>query len=269
MLISAAPVAIPVSTANPPTEAVASEAAQKTPVPEPTPTTENPNTRNSTDTNEHPKNSALQAEREAQHSHDSREQKDSAEDSPRRDTEQQQQKQKEQQQSREVEQLKSIDREVKAHEAAHASAGGQLAGSPQLTFKTGPDGNRYAVAGEVSIDISKVANNPQATIAKMSQVQRAALAPADPSPQDLKVAALSSQIANQARVELNLERKEVAEAALQEADKSESLAPAQSESERPANPLEAKRIRLQLNRRIIDTGALDDINEEPMLRASA
>ena len=36
----------------------------------------------------------------------------------------------------------------------------------------------------------------------MEQVKKAALAPSDPSPQDLKVAAIAEAIENQARVEL-------------------------------------------------------------------
>jgi hypothetical protein len=80
--------------------------------------------------------------------------------------------------------------------------GGQYAGAPSYTFKRGPDGQSYAVAGEVPIDTSVIPGDPQATIEKMQQVQRAALAPADPSPQDLKVAAQAAAKANEARGEL-------------------------------------------------------------------
>ena len=88
-----------------------------------------------------------------------------------------------------VQELQKADREVRAHEQAHKAAGGAHAGSP--TFKTvrGPDGKSYAVSGEVKIDTSPVANNPDATIRKLEQVKRAALAPANPSGQDRRVAA--------------------------------------------------------------------------------
>jgi hypothetical protein len=89
----------------------------------------------------------------------------------------------------EVQRLKSRDADVRAHEQAHASAGGSHAGSPSYEFETGPDGRRYAVGGEVSIDTSEVAGDPKASISKMQQVVRAANAPADPSGQDRKVAA--------------------------------------------------------------------------------
>lgn len=89
----------------------------------------------------------------------------------------------------EVQRLKNRDTEVRAHEQAHASAGGSHAGSPSYEFETGPDGRRYAVGGEVSIDTSEVSGDPKASISKMQQVMRAATAPAEPSGQDRKVAA--------------------------------------------------------------------------------
>ena len=92
-----------------------------------------------------------------------------------------------------VEQLKARDREVRAHEQAHLNAAGSVAlGGPSFSFQTGPDGRRYAVGGEVAIDTSPVAGNPQATIAKAKQIQRAALAPAEPSAPDRQVAAGSA-----------------------------------------------------------------------------
>ncbi len=51
--------------------------------------------------------------------------------------------------------------------------------------------------------MSEVANDPQATIAKMQQVQRAALAPAEPSAQDRQVAARAQQKMAAAQQELN------------------------------------------------------------------
>jgi hypothetical protein len=94
----------------------------------------------------------------------------------------------------EINKLKSRDQEVRAHEMAHVAAGGQyVRGSAQYEYQTGPDGKRYAVGGEVSIDTAEVPDNPQATITKMQVVQKAALAPADPSSQDRAVAAQAAQ----------------------------------------------------------------------------
>ncbi len=105
---------------------------------------------------------------------------------------------------RQIQQLKARDREVRAHEAAHVAAGaGLIRGGTNFTYQRGPDGVQYAVGGEVNIDTSKVANNPQATIQKAQQIRSAALAPAQPSSQDRNVAAKAAQLAIEARAELN------------------------------------------------------------------
>ena len=101
-----------------------------------------------------------------------------------------------------VEDLKRRDAEVRSHEQAHSSAGGPYAGSPRLQFTRGPDGKFYAVAGEVSIDTSAIAGNPQATIRKMQQVKRAALAPQQPSVQDRRIAAEADRKMLRARQEI-------------------------------------------------------------------
>jgi hypothetical protein len=102
-------------------------------------------------------------------------------------------------------QLQATDRKVRAHELAHLAASGGLAtGGPIYTYQKGPDGVNYAVGGEVSIDTSP-AKTPEETIAKAAIIIAAALAPADPSPQDRAVAAAASQLAQQARAELQAE----------------------------------------------------------------
>jgi hypothetical protein len=102
----------------------------------------------------------------------------------------------------EIDELKKRNTEVIAHEQAHASAGGQYAGSPNYSYETGPDGVQYAVSGEVSIDTAKIADDPQATIVKAQQIKRAALAPAEPSSQDRTVAAAADRLASNARQEI-------------------------------------------------------------------
>jgi hypothetical protein len=126
--------------------------------------------------------------------------------SERSDSESTQQvRNQEQQQKQDLELVRVLsqrDSEVHAHENAHSAVGGQYAGSASYTYQRGPDGVNYAVGGEVSIDVGVIPGNPQATLEKMQLVQRAALAPAEPSSQDRKVAALASQQANQARAEI-------------------------------------------------------------------
>ncbi|MFW6387265.1 MAG: putative metalloprotease CJM1_0395 family protein [Thermodesulfobacteriota bacterium] len=110
------------------------------------------------------------------------------------------------QELQEVQELKQRDQKVRTHEAAHAAVGGEYAGAPSLEYETGPDGRRYAVSGEVNIDLSEVKGDPQETIDKMEQVQAAALAPAQPSAQDRRVAARAAQIAAQARMDMRMEQ---------------------------------------------------------------
>lgn len=101
----------------------------------------------------------------------------------------------------EIEHLKERDQEVRTHENAHQRAGGAYAGFPQYSYTKGPDGKDYITDGSVSISVSEE-STPQKTIEKMEQVQRAALAPAEPSGQDLKVASQAANIENEARREL-------------------------------------------------------------------
>ncbi|MEI7811835.1 MAG: putative metalloprotease CJM1_0395 family protein [Ignavibacteria bacterium] len=101
-----------------------------------------------------------------------------------------------------VEQLQKIDKEVQDHEAAHQAAAGNLFLGKTFTYRIGPDGNRYAVAGEVNIDTSAVPGNPKATIDKMERIKSAAMAPGDPSAQDMKVAAAAASAEIEARKEL-------------------------------------------------------------------
>ena len=142
------------------------------------------------------------------------------------------------QQQQQITELASRDREVRSHEQAHAAVGGSYAGAPTYSFKRGPDGQTYAVGGEVSIDVSPIPNDPAATLRKMEVVQQAALAPAEPSAQDLRVAAQAQVLAAQARSELAaLQREEVAAAAAER--KAEAQAreeQEQAEQEEPAAP---------------------------------
>ncbi len=104
---------------------------------------------------------------------------------------------------KEVRKLKDKDRRVRAHEQAHLSAAGGLARSgAKFEYQTGPDGQRYAVGGEVSIDTSAVEGDPQATLRKAERIRRAALAPADPSAQDRAVAAEAAAMAAEAQQDL-------------------------------------------------------------------
>lgn len=102
-----------------------------------------------------------------------------------------------------IRKLAARDREVRAHEQAHSSVGGEFAGAIRYTTVRGPNGVSYAVGGEVPIRLGAVAGDPRQTLQNAQQIQRAALAPADPSPADRRIAARAVQIAIQARQELS------------------------------------------------------------------
>ena len=106
-----------------------------------------------------------------------------------------------------VSELKQIDQAVKRHEMAHVVAGGRyILSGANYSYKTGPDGKRYVISGEVSIDTAPVPGDPKETINKMRQVHRAALAPVDPSPQDRRVASTAMAISTKAMAELMVTR---------------------------------------------------------------
>jgi len=111
-----------------------------------------------------------------------------------------------------ISQLKARDGEVKAHEAAHIAAGGRyITGGASYSYQRGPDGASYAIGGEVGIDSSPVPGKPEETIAKMTIVRAAALAPADPSGADLSVAGAAAQAMSQAMAEIADDRAKASE----------------------------------------------------------
>lgn len=123
-----------------------------------------------------------------------------------------------------LKELKARDAEVRAHEQAHLAAAGPYAnGAPKYDYQTGPDGKQYAVGGEVSIDTSPVPGDLEATVRKAQTVKRAALAPRDPSPQDIKVAAQAAQLEAQARLEAKAEKVEEKEEATETEDGTTSI----------------------------------------------
>lgn len=133
-----------------------------------------------------------------------------------------------------VEHLKRVDREVRAHEQAHLSAAGAYAtGGASYEFTTGPDGQAYAVAGEVGIDASSE-RTPEATIQKMQVVRAAALAPADPSPQDMAVAAAAGAAESAARTALAKQQEAEREQKSEEASRAQEAFGA-----KPSEPVDA------------------------------
>lgn len=139
-----------------------------------------------------------------------------------------------------LKELQARDREVRAHEQAHRSAGGQyVRGAINYTYQRGPDGQLYAVGGEVSIDTSAIPNDPEATARKMEQVRRAALAPSNPSPQDRQVTAEAARRAAQAQAESLRDSGETENALSTSPLEQFQAEPVDDETAQPANPFSA------------------------------
>jgi hypothetical protein len=98
----------------------------------------------------------------------------------------------------EVAKFKQAEQNIRSHEAAHMSAGGAFAGGVSYVYAKGPDGKMYITGGEVPIQAPE-GKTPEETVKNMEIVKRAALAPPDPSAQDLAVVAAAMQIESRAR----------------------------------------------------------------------
>jgi hypothetical protein len=97
-----------------------------------------------------------------------------------------------------VDELRLSDQRVRAHEQAHAAAG---AYNVRYDYQTGPDGKQYAVGGSANIDINVSSSDPDGKIQEASKMRAAALAPSDPSSEDMAVAAKASRIEMEAHAE--------------------------------------------------------------------
>lgn len=188
----------------------------------------------------------------------------------RRQQDEQEQRQLEVEQ-RQIQQLAERDREVKAHEQAHQAVGGQYAGAMSLTYERGPDGKNYAIGGEVPIDTGKIANDPQATLDKAETIRRAALAPAEPSSQDRRVASQAIQIGLEARAEIQQQQLQQQQEALTSEDVNEEQAETQALSEEERLDAEQKAQEEQQKQEESTNSVIADLQElnEQMARIQA
>ncbi len=269
MVITPSTTALPVYTSNLPTELVRSDARLQERVPETKATTESVNLKPSADEAQQSQRSDRQGDVRAETQAD-KTIEERGEQSNKDSSEQQKREQnrEDREVQLEVEALKARDREVKAHEAAHTSVGGQYAGIASFSYTTGPDGKRYASGGEVPIDTSSVPGDPQATIDKLRVVQRAARAPVDPSSQDQRVAAAAGAKIAEAQAELvQQQRSEQVEEAKQAKESRESDEARQAEREEQLQQFRANRTRLQ--NRLSSLGVTDQQPPGTLLNVSA
>jgi hypothetical protein len=129
--------------------------------------------------------------------------------------------------------LQSRERAVRAAEISQAALAGKYAGTPVYSYARGPDGQAYAVSGDVPIDVSPIPNDPEATLRKMQVVMQAAMASGEASPQDVRVAAQARAIAAQARAELAESKRQEQSPAIDERQKIEKKPEAEDKPEEP------------------------------------
>jgi membrane protein involved in colicin uptake len=177
------------------------------------------------------------------------------EDSRRQD-EQERQQEEEQKVIRE---LAARDREVRAHEQSHAAVAGQHAGTPVYQYQRGPDGVSYAVGGEVPISTSPVPGDPEATLQKAQQIRRAASAPAEPSPQDRRVAAEAARMEMQARIEIQLRNAEEAKQQAEEAERERAIKEEEEAERRVAAELRREQVVEEENSQRNRAAAIDEV----------
>jgi hypothetical protein len=89
------------------------------------------------------------------------------------------------QQKAQIAQFKLLDQTARADVDAQERAAGAYGGTVDYQYERGPDGTLYAVAGDVSLNVQPVPNNPAATLAAMQTITNAALSVVPPTAQDL------------------------------------------------------------------------------------
>ena len=104
-----------------------------------------------------------------------------------------------------VEKLQRRDQEVRAHEQAHAAAG---ATNVRYEYQVGPDGRPYAVGGSADFQSMSMGNDHDSRISEARRMRTAALAPGDPSPQDMAVAAKATRLESEAIADKAEEQRE-------------------------------------------------------------
>ena len=95
---------------------------------------------------------------------------------------------KEQEEEAKHQEYQAEEDKVIAHECVHMGAGGGLCGCVSYTYEMKDNGKSYIVAGEVPISLPTDFSDPEQMARNMDIIIASALAPSDPSGQDLSVA---------------------------------------------------------------------------------
>ena len=100
-----------------------------------------------------------------------------------------------------LEAMKRRYAEVRSREESLRRAAG-VRELPRYQYQTGPDGKKYAVSGEVDMDMTTVPGDPEATLRRARRIYRAAFVSADVSPSERRAAMDARRVESKAAAEL-------------------------------------------------------------------
>lgn len=98
-----------------------------------------------------------------------------------------------------LQEMQSRDGAVRREEQAHAAAAGAMAGPIRYEYETGPDGRRYVVNGEVSIQGDAPSGDLKDLERMAKRISAAAMSAQAPSAADYNAASTGYQAAGEAR----------------------------------------------------------------------
>jgi hypothetical protein len=108
-----------------------------------------------------------------------------------------------------VEELKSRDKEVRNHEAAHSTNPELIKiGSAQFDYTIGPDGKAYATGGKITLSTGN-SKTPEEALSKAEALKKASMAPGEPSSQDFQALNAAVAMEFEARNQIYSERKKI------------------------------------------------------------
>ena len=119
--------------------------------------------------------------------------------------------------------LKSREKAVQQHEAAHLLAGSGITSGLSYTYQQGSDGASYAIGGEVTLNMQE-GSTPEETIQRAQKMRAAALAPSSPSAQDQDLAMMAMKMEASAREERADKQKEAQEKLKETSEKFKEVA---------------------------------------------
>ncbi|MGF1484330.1 MAG: putative metalloprotease CJM1_0395 family protein [Opitutales bacterium] len=129
--------------------------------------------------------------------------------------------------------LQERDHKVRAEQIAEAVRSG-LAAQVHFIYRTGPDGNRYAVDGQVEHDVA-ASFSPEKTIERARELRAAILSSPDPSPKDLQVVAEIDRLEKEALRELRKSEASAEEGASPPSEGSPTKSAERAEARAPAS----------------------------------